>query len=188
MDPPYPYRKSADSRETSSQNPLWMESSESACVLRSKVQVVRQVWESREDLLLPKHILQLEMWCGTGRIGSEMYEHHHTIRHSMTDHIPRHVQPCRACGAVVVDIVDGDLRHAELVEDALTAGRVTVAVTGDALVDIIIVDLGVEEGFDAGFEAELSIINCGDVRRAEGYGGIKFTFASGFDELGETYA
>lgn len=106
----------------------------------------------------------------------------------MTNHIPRHVQPCRARGAIVVDIVDGDLRHAELVEDALTAGRVAVTVAGNALVDIVVIDLCIEEGFDAGFEAEFGVIDCGEVRKAEGNGGIGFTFASGFDELGETYA
>ena len=70
----------------------------------------------------------------------------------MTDHVPRHVQSCRAGGTVVVDIVDGDLGHAELIEDALAAGGVAVAVAGDTLVDIVVVDLGIEKSFDAGFE------------------------------------
>ena len=78
----------------------------------------------------------------------------------MTDHVPRHMQPCGACGAVVVDIVYGNLRHAELVEDALAAGRVTIAVAGDSLLDIVVVDLGVEEGFDARFETEFGVVDC----------------------------
>ena len=77
----------------------------------------------------------------------------------MTDHIPRHMQPSRTSRAVVVDIVDGNLCHAELVEDALTAGAIAVAVAGDAQLDIVIIDLGVEEGFNACFEAELSVVD-----------------------------
>ncbi len=69
------------------------------------------------------------------------------------------MQPCRASSAVVVGIVDGNLRHAELVEDALAAGGVAEAVAGDAMVDIVIVDLGVQEGFDAGFKAELGVVD-----------------------------
>ena len=78
------------------------------------------------------------------------------------------MQACRACGAVVVDIVDGDLRHAELVEDPLTAGRVAVAVAGDALIDIVVIDLGVQEGFDAGFEAEFGVVDCAATQRGCG--------------------
>lgn len=57
----------------------------------------------------------------------------------MGDGLPRHVQARGASRAVVVDIVDGDARHAELVEDALAAGGVAVAVAGDALVDGVVV-------------------------------------------------
>ena len=100
----------------------------------------------------------------------------------MTDHVPRHVQPRRAGGAVVVDIVDGDLRHAELVEDALAAGRVAVAVAGDTLVDIVVVDLSVDEGFDAGFETEFGVVDCqADLERLKGVRNVDYpTFASGF--------
>lgn len=90
---------------------------------------------------------------------------HHTIRHSMLDHVPRHMQACRAGGAVVVDIVDWDLRHAKLIEDTLAAGRVAIAVAGDPLVDIVVVDLGVKEGFDAGFEAQLGVVDCTETQR-----------------------
>lgn len=70
------------------------------------------------------------------------------------------MQTRRTRGAVVVDIIDRDLGHAELIEDALAAGAVAVAVAGDALVDIVIINLGVEEGFDAGFEAEFGVVDC----------------------------
>jgi len=66
------------------------------------------------------------------------------------DGLARHVQARGPRGAVVVDVVDGDARHAELVEDALAAGGVAVAVAGDALVDGVVVELGVQQGFDAG--------------------------------------
>ena len=102
------------------------------------------------------------------------------------------MQPCRAGGAVVVDIVDGNLRHAELVEDALAAGRVAIAVACDALFDIVVVDLSVEEGFDARFEAEFGVVDCiENLERLKGVRRIHLghpTFASGFDEFGQTYA
>ena len=74
----------------------------------------------------------------------------HAMRTAAPHHRARDVQPCRARRAVVVYIIDGDARHAELVEDALAACRVAVAVAGDAKVDVIIVEVCVEEGFDAG--------------------------------------
>ena len=64
-----------------------------------------------------------------------------------------------AGGAIVVDVVDGDGGHAELVEDALAAGGVAVAVGGDAGVDGVVVEGGVEEGFNAGFEAEFVVVD-----------------------------
>ena len=85
---------------------------------------------------------------------------HDTVRCSMADHRPRHMQARRARAAIVVDIVDGDLCHAKLIENALAAGGVAVTVTGDSLIDIIVVDLGIEKGFDTGFEAQFGIIDC----------------------------
>lgn len=61
----------------------------------------------------------------------------------MADHIPRHMQPRGASRAIVVDIVNWDLRHAELIEDTLAAGAIAIAVAGDALLDIVIIDLGI---------------------------------------------
>ena len=85
----------------------------------------------------------------------------------MTDHVSSHVEACRAGGAIVVDIVDGNLRHAELIKDPLAAGGVAIAVAGDALVDIVVIDLGVEEGFDPGFEAEFGVVDYAYVRETE---------------------
>lgn len=82
-----------------------------------------------------------------------------------------HGETGAAGGAVVVDVVDGHLGHAELVEDALAAGRVAVAVAGDTLVDVVVVDLGVKHGLDTGLEAELSVVN----------------IAAGLDELGHAH-
>lgn len=86
-------------------------------------------------------------------------DNHDTIRHTMTDHVSRHMKTSRAGAAVVVDIIYGDLCHAELVEDALAAGRVAIAVACHALVDVVIVDLGVYEGFDASFKAQLVVVD-----------------------------
>lgn len=74
--------------------------------------------------------------------------------------------------AVVVDIDNGDLGHAKLVKDALAAGRVAVAVAGDALLDVVVGDVCVEEGLDACFEAELGVVD----------------LAAGLDELGHAHA
>ena len=106
----------------------------------------------------------------------------------MTDHVPCHVETRRASGAIVVDIVDGDLRHAELVKDALAASRVAIAVAGDALVNVVVVDLGVQEGFDARFEAELRVVDWINLGKAKGGKKEQRTFASRFYELCETYA
>ena len=46
-----------------------------------------------------------------------------------------------------------------MIEHALSAGRITEAVARDSLIDIIVVDLCVEKGLDAGFEAQLRVIN-----------------------------
>ena len=77
------------------------------------------------------------------------------------------MEACRASGAIVVDIVDGNLRHAELVEDPLAAGGVAIAVAGDTLVDIIVIDLGIEEGFDPRLEAEFRVVDYAYVRETE---------------------
>ena len=74
------------------------------------------------------------------------------------------------------------MRHAELVEDALTAGRVAVTVAGNALVNIVVVDLSIEEGFDAGFEAEFGVVDCTD-SEAEGREGSRLPLPRGLMNL-----
>jgi len=90
----------------------------------------------------------------------------------MTDYISRQVEAGGAGGAVIVDVVDGYLGHAELVEYSLAAGGVAVAVAGNALVHVVVVDLCIQHGFDAGFEAELCVVD----------------FPARFDEFGHAYA
>lgn len=77
----------------------------------------------------------------------------------MTDDIPGEVQACRASRAVVINIINWDLGHAELVEHSLPAGGVSVAIAGDSLVDIIVGDLGVQQGLNTSFEAEFCVID-----------------------------
>ena len=73
---------------------------------------------------------------------------HNAVCGTVRDGLSCHMQSCRTGGAVVVDVVDGDLCHAELVEDTLAAGGVSVAVACYSLFDIIVIDLGIEKGFD----------------------------------------
>ena len=82
------------------------------------------------------------------------------------------MQTCGSGAAIVVDIEDGDPRHAELVEYSLAAGTVSIAVTGYALIDVVVIDVRVEESFDAGLVAEFGVVD----------------FAARFDEFGETDA
>lgn len=55
----------------------------------------------------------------------------------------------------------------KLVEDALAAGGVAVGVAGKTSVNGVVVDAGVDEGFNAGFKAELGVVD----------------FVAGLDEL-----
>lgn len=90
----------------------------------------------------------------------------------MGDHGAGHGETGRTGGAVVVDVVDGDLGETELVEDALAAGTITVDVASNTLVDIIVSDLRVEHGLDAGLVAQLIVVD----------------LATGLDELGHAHA
>lgn len=90
----------------------------------------------------------------------------------MLDQGPGHVDTSATGRAVVVDVVDGNLGHAELVEDALATGAIAVAVARDGLVYIVIVDLRVKKSLDAGFEAEFCVVD----------------FSAGFDELCHAHA
>lgn len=49
-----------------------------------------------------------------------------TIGSAICDSLPCHLKTGRSSAAVVVDIVDWNLAHAELVEDSLTTGRVAI--------------------------------------------------------------
>ena len=82
------------------------------------------------------------------------------------------MQACRSGAAIVVDVEDGNSRHAELVEYSLATGTVAITVAGYALVDVVVVDVRVKEGFDASFIAEFGVVD----------------FAPGFDEFSETDA
>lgn len=75
---------------------------------------------------------------------------HGTISHQRSGEM----QTRGAGRAGVVGVVDGNGRHAELVHDALAGGGVPVAVACHAGLDVVVVYLGVEHGFHAGFEAE----------------------------------
>jgi hypothetical protein len=97
---------------------------------------------------------------------------HDTICASMGDNVACQMQTSGTSTAVVVDIVNWDLGHAELVEDSLTAGGVAVAVAGDALINIVVADVRIEESFDTSFKSELGVID----------------FASWLDKLGHANA
>lgn len=90
---------------------------------------------------------------------------------TVCNHVAAHEQTSRASRAVVVDVVNGDLGHAKLVEDALTAGAVTVAVASNTLLDIVVVDVSIQHGLDTSLETELIVVD----------------LATGLDELGHTH-
>ena len=97
---------------------------------------------------------------------------HDAVGGAVRNHVLAHEEARRARAAVVVDVVDGDPREAELVEYALPAGGIAVAVACDALFDVVVVDLRIEERFDTGFVAELGVVD----------------FSAWFDELGHSDA
>lgn len=82
----------------------------------------------------------------------------HAVRGAVCNHIPAHVQTGGSSGAVVIDIVDGNASHTELVKYTLSACRVAVAIACNALVNIVVVDVGIEHGLDTGFEAKLRVV------------------------------
>ena len=96
---------------------------------------------------------------------------HNTVRGAMRNGLSSHMQTSGPGRAIVVDVINRDLGHAELVEDPLAAGAVAIAVACNSLVDIIVVDLGVQQCLDTGFEAELGVVD----------------LAARLDELGQAY-
>lgn len=97
---------------------------------------------------------------------------HDTVSSSVRDGLSSHMQPRGPSRAIVVDVIDRNLGHAELVEYPLAASAIAIAVACNSLVDIVIVDLGVQECFDTGFETELGVVD----------------LAARFDELGQAYS
>lgn len=77
-----------------------------------------------------------------------------------------------ARGASIAGVVDGDRAHAKLVENALAAGRVAVAIACNTGLHIIVVDFGIEHGLDASFISKLGVL----------------PLPSGLDELGQAHA
>jgi hypothetical protein len=98
--------------------------------------------------------------------------HKDTIRTTMTYDISRQMKTGRASRTVIVDIVNRDLCHAELIEYSLAAGGIAVAVASYTLVYVVVVDLRIQHGLDARLKTELGVIN----------------FSARFDELGHAYA
>lgn len=84
-------------------------------------------------------------------------DHQHHIDDAAAHQRPGELQPRTACCARVGGVVHGNTGHAELVEDALAAARVAVAVACHAGLDVVVGQVGVEERFGAGFEAEFGV-------------------------------
>ena len=60
-------------------------------------------------------------------------------------------------GAIVVHVQDGDLGHSDLVESALSAGGISIAVTNDGLLNLIVGYSCVHESFGDGFLCHILI-------------------------------
>lgn len=80
--------------------------------------------------------------------------HHRDVHDSTSHQCPGQLQACRAGRASVIGVVDGNIRHAELIEDALAGRGVAVAVARHTGLDIIVGDVCVEQGLGAGLEAQ----------------------------------
>ncbi len=124
-------------------------------------------WCVRDSTSLGHHLSSRASWVLTiiperlqgARVHLLKANNHDTVCATMANDISRQVKPSRSSRAVIVNVIDWDLGHAELIEDALAAGGVAVAVAGHALVDIVVVDLGVQECLDSGLEAELGVVD-----------------------------
>lgn len=103
-----------------------------------------------------------------------LLEAHHkdTIRTTMTYNISCQMKTRGAGRAVIVDVVNRDLCHAELIEYSLATGGIAVAVAGYTLVYIVVVDLRIQHGLDASLKTKLGVID----------------FSARFNELGHAYA
>jgi hypothetical protein len=83
----------------------------------------------------------------------------HAVRGAVGNHVPAHVETSGSGRTVVVDVVDRDTGHAELVENALSTRRVAITVACYALVDVVVVDVCIEHSLHASLEAELRVID-----------------------------
>jgi hypothetical protein len=90
----------------------------------------------------------------------------------MTYNISRQMKTRRAGRAVIVDVIDRNLCHAELIEYSLPTSGIAVAVAGYTLVYVVVVDLRIQHGLDARLKTKLGVID----------------FSARFDELGHAYA
>ena len=78
--------------------------------------------------------------------------HHDHIDNAAPDERPGELQARGARRARVVRVVDGDVGHAELVEDTLAGGGVAVAVACHARLYVVVRDVCVQQGLCARFE------------------------------------
>jgi hypothetical protein len=69
------------------------------------------------------------------------------------------MQASASSRAIVVDVVNRDLGHAELVKHTLTASAVAVAVAGHSLVNIVVVNLGIKHSLDTSLETQLGVVD-----------------------------
>lgn len=99
-------------------------------------------------------------------------DHQDAVGGAVGDQGASHGQTRGSRRTVVVDVVDGNVRETELVEDALTTGTIAVDVAGHALIDVVVVDLGIEHCLDPGLVAQFIVVD----------------FAARLDELGHTHA
>src|SRR5215213_3754174 len=85
-------------------------------------------------------------------------QRHHAFDFSASDSLRRQKKRSRACGAVVVDVDDGDARHAQFVKRALTGSRESVDEADDPLLDVGVVDARVFQRPRARLLGHLGII------------------------------
>ena len=77
------------------------------------------------------------------------------LRNTSSNGLSGHEEGAGACGAVVVDIEDGDLGHSHLVQRPLSAGRVTVAVPNKGLLNNIVRHSGVKQSLGDGLTSHV---------------------------------
>ncbi|MNN46318.1 hypothetical protein D3C81_1606970 [compost metagenome] len=103
--------------------------------------------QRRRDLQLPQQFFDLPIEAfdrirPVGEVRTERARVHlletyrqHDVRFAAEDGLARQIDRGGTAGAVIVDVDDGDARHADVVEHALAADRVAVDVAGEGLLD-----------------------------------------------------